>query len=36
VLLALHAAGYAQAAIIGRVSPRDTLDVAIFCKGALA
>lgn len=32
-LAALHAAGYAQAAIVGRVSPRDTLDVAIFCRG---
>ncbi len=32
----LHAAGYVQAAIIGRVNRRDTLGVAIFCKGALA
>ncbi len=35
-LAALQAAGYAQAAIIGRVDRRDTLDVAIFCRGALA
>jgi selenide, water dikinase len=35
-LAALQAAGYAQARIIGRVAPRDTLDVAIFCEGRLA
>ncbi len=34
-LASLQAAGYAQSAIIGRVYPRDTLDVAIFCRGNL-